>query len=61
MTKIYQLIRKVSLRTKALVNMSENIFFVLYDNVSNVCGLSIDYFLITVDAIVVMLEILYET
>ena len=51
----------VALRIIALVNMSENIFFVLYDNVSNVCGLSIDYFLITVDAIVVMLEILYET
>ena len=51
--EMYQLMRKVSLTIKALVNMLENIFFVLHDNASNVCGLTIE-FLIAVDAIAIM-------
>ena len=49
--EMYQLMREVSLRIKALVNMLENIFFVLYDNASNVCGLTLEC-LIAVDDIV---------
>ena len=51
MMEMYQLMRKVSLRIKALVNMLENIFFVLHDNASNVCGLTLKC-LIAVDDIV---------
>ena len=53
MTEKYQLTRKVSLRIKGLVNMLENIFFVLHDNASNVCGLTVEC-LIAVDAIAIM-------
>ena len=52
--EMYQLMRKVSLRIKALVNMLENIFFVLHDNESNECRLNVEY-LIAFDTVVIML------